>query len=64
MGGNVHGVQHGQRMELYVPREAAPTVISIAQQFNLEAKVTGYVEASDKGHVTIKSPYGTFSYTL
>lgn len=54
----------GHRMELYVPREAASSIIAIAQQFNLEAQVTGYVEASDKGRVTIKSPYGTFSYTL
>jgi phosphoribosylformylglycinamidine cyclo-ligase len=52
----------GQRLEIYVPADVARSVIDIAQSFNIDALITGRVEAADKKQVTIQSPYGTFTY--
>jgi phosphoribosylformylglycinamidine cyclo-ligase len=52
----------GHRMELYVPEEIAMDIIAIAESFNIEAKIIGKVENSDKKQVTIISEKGTFEY--
>lgn len=52
----------GHRMELYVPEAIAEDLIAISQSFGVPAQVIGYVEASDKKCLTIKSEYGTFEY--
>jgi len=52
----------GHRMEIYLPEDKAQRVIDLAKGFNIEAQVIGHVEAAPKKQVTIKSPYGTFTY--
>lgn len=52
----------GHRLEIYLPKEFAQEVISIAQSFNIEAKIIGRVEKNSGKKVTIKSEFGTFEY--
>ena len=52
----------GHRMELYVEPKDAQAIIDIAENFDIEAQVIGYVEAADTNRLTIKSEYGTFEY--
>ena len=52
----------GHRMELYVPQAIAEDIIAISKSFNVDAKIVGRVEASDKKELTITSEYGTFNY--
>lgn len=52
----------GHRMEIYCDELSAKEMISIASKYNLEAKIIGRVEASDKNKLTIESPYGNFEY--
>lgn len=52
----------GHRMELYVEPSAADAIIEISKSFGVDAKIIGYVENSDRPHLTIRSPYGTFEY--
>ncbi|MBT8266353.1 MAG: phosphoribosylformylglycinamidine cyclo-ligase [Bacteroidia bacterium] len=52
----------GHRMELYVRPEIAEDIIAISESFNVDAKIVGRVEASDKKRLTIKSDFGVFEY--
>lgn len=52
----------GHRMELYVPEEIASGIIDIAKTYNIDAKIIGRVEASEKKKLTIKSEFGEFTY--
>jgi phosphoribosylformylglycinamidine cyclo-ligase len=52
----------GHRMELYVDPEIAEEIISISKSFNVDAKIVGRVEASEKKSLTIKSEFGEFHY--
>ncbi len=52
----------GHRMELYVPEEIASEIIAISKSFNVDAKIVGRVEASEKKQLTITSSFGTFVY--
>jgi phosphoribosylformylglycinamidine cyclo-ligase len=52
----------GHRMELYVPEKIAQSLIQIATQFNVRAKIVGRVEAANSKKLTIQSNYGTFIY--
>jgi phosphoribosylformylglycinamidine cyclo-ligase len=52
----------GHRMELYVPKAIAEDIISISKSFNVDAKIVGRVEKSDKKRLTIKSEFGIFEY--
>lgn len=52
----------GHRLEIYLPKEFAQEVISIAQSFNIEAKIIGRVEKNFGKKVTIQSEFGTFEY--
>jgi phosphoribosylformylglycinamidine cyclo-ligase len=52
----------GHRFEIYTDRRSVAEIISIAADFNLDAKIIGYCEAADGRGLTIKSEYGTFKY--
>lgn len=52
----------GHRMECYVKENHAQQIIDIAKHFNVDAKVIGHVESSDRKQVTIKSEFGQFVY--
>ena len=52
----------GHRFEIYTDQKNASEIISIAAGFNLEAKIIGYCEASEKKILTINSEFGTFEY--
>ena len=52
----------GHRMELYVDESKAQQIIDIAASFNVEGKIIGRVEASEKTELTIKSDKGVFKY--
>lgn len=50
----------GHRFEIYTDLQNADEIINIAAGFNLEAKVIGHCEASEKKKLTIISEYGIF----
>jgi phosphoribosylformylglycinamidine cyclo-ligase len=52
----------GQRLEIYTDKETATAIIEIARSFNIEAQISGYVEAFDKKEVIIETEYGHFEY--
>ena len=52
----------GHRMELYLNKDVSQEIISIANSFNLDAQVIGYVEKSDCKKLTIDSPGGKIVY--
>lgn len=52
----------GNRLEFYLPKQHAQTIIDVAKSFNIDAQVIGHVTASPTNKLTIKSPYGTFEY--
>lgn len=52
----------GHRMEIYLPEKHADAVIKIAGQFNVEAKIIGHCEASDKKSLLIDTGYGQYHY--
>jgi phosphoribosylformylglycinamidine cyclo-ligase len=52
----------GHRFEIYTDEKNAAEIISIASGFNLEAKVVGHCESSEKKKLTISSEFGTFEY--
>ncbi|CEN43805.1 AIR synthase related protein [Capnocytophaga canimorsus] len=52
----------GHRMELYVNKAIAEAIIAISKSFNVDARIVGRVEASDRKQLTIKSEYGIFEY--
>ena len=52
----------GHRMEVYLPEQFAGDIIQIAGEFGIEAKIIGRVVAETGEKVTVKSPYGEFTY--
>jgi phosphoribosylformylglycinamidine cyclo-ligase len=52
----------GHRMELYIPKEIAQSIIEISKSFNVAAQIIGYVESSNSKKLTIQSEFGTFVY--
>jgi phosphoribosylformylglycinamidine cyclo-ligase len=52
----------GHRMEIYLPQKYADEVIAISQSFGIEAKIVGFVEASEKKELIIESENGRFEY--
>ena len=52
----------GHRLEIYLPAEYAEKIIEISKSFNIDAKIIGYCEASDKKELTIESEFGKFEY--
>lgn len=52
----------GHRFEIYTDGRYASEIIDIAGLFNLEARIIGYCERSDRKKLTIKSEFGVFEY--
>ncbi len=52
----------GHRLELFTAPEHAQWIIDTAGEFNIEARVIGRCEPSDRKQLTIDSPYGVYSY--
>lgn len=52
----------GQRLEIYTDKETATAIIEIARSFNIDAQISGYIDAFDKKEVIIESEYGHFEY--
>lgn len=52
----------GHRMELYVPKEIAESLISISNSFGIDAKIIGRVEFSETKRVSIQGEKGNYTY--
>ena len=52
----------GHRMEIYIHAEYAEEIINISKRFNVDARIIGRCERSDKNKLTIKSEFGEFQY--
>lgn len=52
----------GHRMEIYVDPKNAERIISIAREFNIDARIIGRVEDASENKLTIVSDKGTFEY--
>ena len=52
----------GHRMEIYLPEKYAQAVIEISKSFNVDARIVGRVEKSDKKELRIESEFGVFEY--
>ncbi len=52
----------GHRMELYVPKEIAESIIKISEEFNVDARIVGHCQSADSKTLTIKSEFGEFHY--
>jgi phosphoribosylformylglycinamidine cyclo-ligase len=52
----------GQRLEIFTDRDTAEGIISISRSFNIDARISGYVEKSEKKEVVIESILGRFVY--
>ena len=52
----------GHRFEIYINEKTASRIIEITEGFNLEARIIGYCEASDRKGLTINSEFGNFEY--
>ena len=52
----------GHRMELYTDPSTANKIISISEQFNIEARIIGRVESSPTKKLTIQSINGNFTW--
>jgi phosphoribosylformylglycinamidine cyclo-ligase len=52
----------GHRMELYVPPALAEEVILIAKSFQIDAKIIGRVEKSERKKLLVRSSLGEFEY--
>lgn len=52
----------GHRLEVYLLAEYAAEVIAISQSFNIDARIVGRIEESDKKELIIRSEFGEFKY--
>jgi phosphoribosylformylglycinamidine cyclo-ligase len=52
----------GHRFEIYTDTGNAERIITIAEDFNLEARIVGHCESSDGKRLTIISEHGKFVY--
>ncbi|MEL6274515.1 MAG: AIR synthase-related protein [Bacteroidota bacterium] len=52
----------GHRLEVYLPKDAAQSVIDLANEFGIAAQVIGRVEAAEKASVEIVTEEGRYSY--
>jgi phosphoribosylformylglycinamidine cyclo-ligase len=53
-----HVFNMGHRLEVYLDREDARTVIDLAGEFGIAARVVGYVEGAEGGGVRLITPGG------
>ncbi len=54
----------GHRLEVYVPRDAAETLIQLGERYHIEARIVGRIESSPSGknEVILKTAFGDFCY--
>ena len=52
----------GQRMEVYCPETIAKDIIDISRSFNIDARISGYVEQGVGATLTIKDDKGIYEY--
>ena len=52
----------GHRFEVYLPAKYAETVVSISEEFDIEARIVGFCEESTEKKLSIKTEYGDFFY--
>jgi phosphoribosylformylglycinamidine cyclo-ligase len=52
----------GQRLEIFTDPATAQSIIEIANSFNIDAQVSGYVETAERMEVLIESEHGSFTY--
>jgi len=52
----------GHRFEIYTDQKNSDEIIRIASGFNLDAKIIGHCETSEKKKITIISEFGEFEY--
>jgi phosphoribosylformylglycinamidine cyclo-ligase len=52
----------GHRFEIYLNESKAQQIIDIAAAFNIEAKIIGHVEESERSRLTIVTEHGEFVY--
>jgi phosphoribosylformylglycinamidine cyclo-ligase len=52
----------GHRMEVYLPEKFATEVIAVSNSFGIEARIVGFVEASEKKELVIESEKGKYFY--
>ncbi len=52
----------GHRLEVYLPQQHAQTIIDIANRFDIEAQVIGYVDDASENKVSITTPGGVVEY--
>jgi len=52
----------GHRMELYVPENIAYNIIEISKSFNIDARIIGHCEQSDKKSLIINTEIGSYNY--
>lgn len=52
----------GHRMEIYLPERFAQEVIDISKSYNIDARIIGHCEASNKKELIIESEFGKFEY--
>ncbi len=53
----------GQRLEIFTDKHTAAGIIEIARSFNIDAQISGYVEAAEKKEVVVESAHGRFVYS-
>lgn len=52
----------GHRFEIYTKAELADEIISISKKFDIDARVVGRIEKSDKKMLSLVTEFGTFNY--
>ena len=52
----------GHRFEIYLPPEYAENIISLSNDFNIDARIIGRCFSSEKKSLNIKSEFGDFLY--
>lgn len=52
----------GHRMEIYLSEKNAQRVIDISKSFDIDARIVGRIEESDRKELIIKSEFGEFRY--
>jgi len=52
----------GQRLEIFTDAQTAASLVAIADSFQIEAAISGYVEAAEKSELIIESEWGQFTY--
>jgi phosphoribosylformylglycinamidine cyclo-ligase len=52
----------GQRLEIYTDEKSAEKMIAIAQEFNIDAQIIGYVENAPQKKLSIRGHFGDLVY--